>query len=53
MEKKVKSRPTKTIDDKILPKLFKLGKVLTISEVKETTCRKINVKSTFFRKGYR
>jgi hypothetical protein len=53
MEKKIKSRQTKTMEDRILPKLFKLGKVLTISEMKETTCRKINVKSTFFRKGYR
>jgi len=37
--------------DKILPKLFRFGKVLTISEIKDTICRKINAYSTFFKNG--
>ena len=48
--KKVKSKEIKTIDDKILPKLFKCLIVLTISEMKDTTCRSSKAKRLFSRK---
>jgi len=51
MEKKIKSRQTKTMEDKILPKLFKLGKVLTISEINKRICKVKKATSTFFKNG--
>lgn len=48
--KKVKRREIKTIDDKILPKLFKCLIVLTISETKDTICSNSKAKNTFSRR---
>ena len=46
-----KSNEIKTIDDKILPKLFKCLIVLTISETKDTICSSSKAKNNFFKKG--
>ena len=46
-----KSNEIKTIDDKILPKLFKCLIVLTIFETKDTIWSSSKAKNTFFKKG--